>query len=125
MQMKVVIGLIVAIATMALAVNKDIYKADLANRFPAYSQHEVIKGDLRKFVLKNGEDIVMESPYKLDMGEAVFYVREQMVGGLEVEPMLTAAQIKALSNVIVGTRVVNTCSNKFSVCTNTSSNGWN
>jgi len=84
--------------------HSDIYRRDLENRFPTYTFRTTKDGDMNTFEALDGLTLIC-SASRLDLADAIFAVRQTLVGGHEVIPMLTTTQISELSNVCHGTMI--------------------
>jgi len=81
--------------------NETIYKHDVENRLSQYTLNKTTTGSIVKYVLEDDGTFIAygESP---DAGAAIFQLREKMVGGVEIPPLLTETQRDALTGVIKG-----------------------
>lgn len=103
--------------------HEEIYRKDLENRFPTYVFTSGTDGSFCTYTAtENGT--VKAFSRMMELSKAIFNVREQLVGGLEVDPMLTTAQIAALTGVCEGTRLFNTTMGCCCICTDSVSNTW-
>jgi hypothetical protein len=103
--------------------NFEIYMKDLENRFPDYTFRETRIDSMTKFEAIDRGDVIASST-NLTLSDAVFIVRTNLVGGLEVTPMLTTSQIDNLKNVKIGTSIFDLTSKSIKICTNSISNTW-
>lgn len=103
--------------------NEGIYIKDLENRFPAYAFVETAIGNLIKFEAKEGENVIV-SNIKCCLEEAIFCVRENLVGGKEILPMLTTLQITALTGICEGTNIFDSTTKIIKICTSSAENLW-
>jgi len=92
--------------------NGDIYKFDLQNRFPSgsgYIVSESIVNDVTIFVVING--IIQGRSKSANRDQAIYNVRNQLVGGSDILPELTSTQRNTLTGVIRRQMIYNITTN--------------
>lgn len=92
--------------------NGDIYKFDLINRFPfssGYTIAESTENDITIFVVING--IIQGRSKSANRDQAIYNVRNQLVGGSDILPELTSTQRNTLSSVIRRQMIYNITTN--------------
>jgi hypothetical protein len=87
----------------------DIYKFDLANRFPDYTFTETSDGDAITYEITNNvaAGATVETITRYGETNVVCAIREMLVGGDEILPLLTTTQRDTLSSVVEGTEIFN------------------
>lgn len=93
-----------------MAAIHDIYRKDLATRFPTYTFTKTSPGSREKYVVKDGSNnVILRISTR---GNTIGIVRENLVGGTDILPTLTTAQrnniIGAVKN---GTQILNLTAN--------------
>lgn len=86
--------------------DSQIYEDDLSNRFPTYTFNTTVDGSLTTYDALDGATL-MQTATKASLDDAVFQVRQGLVGGLEVLPLLDTSQRDALTGITEGTCLLN------------------
>lgn len=94
--------------------HEQLYKDDLATRFPTFTFVETAVGGMTKFEAKDG-DTVMAEHTKPALSDAVALVREELVGGADVLPTITLTQRNALTGITDGCPIWNKTDAKVEV----------
>lgn len=86
--------------------HKDIYKNDIENRFPGCTVEETQDGGSFTAQFKDGEGKPGDRSRAGNAGDAMFQLRKNLVGDLDILPIQTNSQKSALTNVTRGQKII-------------------
>lgn len=86
--------------------HKDIYKNDIENRFPGCTVEETRDGERFTAQFKDGEGKPGDRSRAGNAGDAMFQLRKNLVGDLDILPLQTNSQKNALTNVMRSQKIV-------------------
>lgn len=87
--------------------NAELYKYDLANRFPTYTWNETQNGDVYTFEAVDGSTVKSRGKGAA-LADAVMFVRDTLVGPCHILPFISEAQRDLLTGVSKGQMIYNT-----------------
>jgi len=83
---------------------KDLYAADLINKYSGHTFTETTIGGMFQVEFKNGSSVVVAKSKKNNLDDAYKSIRNSMLDGNGVASESTAAQRSAMSNIMDGAR---------------------